>query len=133
MFYQYNELINCVDVEKYRRCGLFRKIAFSFVRILAATPSSSDVKRAISANNLIKTFSRARIDIATENKNLYVHYNMPVLDKWSPRDAIILWLHDKDRRQQQNNATTEITRQQVWFKEIFDNTNESSDETGEYC
>lgn len=75
----------------------------------------------ISANNLIKTFSRARIDISTENKNLYVHYNMPALDEWSPKNAIILWLNDKDRRMQPNDATTEKTRQQVWFKGIFDN------------
>lgn len=59
MYYQYNELVNCVDVENYRRCGLlklveilfsksdlFPEIALCFARILTATPSSSDVERA---------------------------------------------------------------------------------------
>lgn len=68
-------------------------------RIKACTPQPADVERLIKSNNLLKTASRSNLILKTENKYMYVYYNMPTLEKWNPKKAINIWLNDKDRRE----------------------------------
>lgn len=67
-------------------------------RIKACTPQSADTERAIKANNLIKTAFRTRLNLDTENKYMYVYFNMPALKKWDPRKAVGAWLNEKSHR-----------------------------------
>ena len=49
-------------------------------RIAAAYPSSTDVERLISVNNILKSDHRTLLDVETENLYLYVYFNMPSLE-----------------------------------------------------
>ena len=60
----------------------------------------------------------------TENFYLYVYYNMPPLANWDPRDAVNLWMSDKNRRKRKCPEATE----QKWFKGIFEQKDEDSKE-----
>ena len=76
----------------------FENLTLIFSRILAAKPHSADVERIISGNNILKTNFRNAFNLETENLYLFIHSNMPVLEKWDPRPSVIAWLNDKDRR-----------------------------------
>lgn len=71
-------------------------------RIYVCTPHSADVERCISANNLIKTPLRNRVVIETENKYLYIYFNMPALENWNPRPAIKQFMDEKNRKDYSN-------------------------------
>lgn len=67
-------------------------------RINICTPQTADVERSIKANNLLKTAFRNGLNLQTENKYMFVHFNMPALESWDPKPAITIWLNDKQRR-----------------------------------
>lgn len=78
------------------------------------------------ANNLIKTSKRNSLSIETENKYLYIYFNMPCLQNWDPRSAIKAWLNEKIRRDRSNIIEKKAT-QQPHFKGIFENVIDEND------
>lgn len=77
----------------------FGTVLTAFSRIAAATPHSADVERTISANNILKTKLRASLELTTENKYLFIHFNLPPLIEWNPRKSVIHWINKKTRRE----------------------------------
>ena len=61
----------------------------AFARVWAAKPHSCDVERLISACNLLKTPTRNRLNVETQNFYLYIHFNIPTLKEWDPRPCIL--------------------------------------------
>ena len=41
---------------------------------------------------IIKSVHRHRMKIETENNQLFIHYNIPDLENWNPRPAVLVWL-----------------------------------------
>lgn len=133
LFLQYQELCEVHSLKLLSLPALVAHIATSstqnnycdilkvLARILAATPHSADVERCISANNLLKTSLRSTMNLTTENKYLYVHFNMPDLTDWIPRKAVLKWLKKKERRR--NEVTSQLGKskavQQKYFKGVF--------------
>lgn len=99
----------------------FETLLTAFARIAAATPHSADVERSISANNLLKTNLRSQLALKTENKYLFIHFNLPPLIDWNPRKSVINWLNKKIRRDHAlsigNNRRK--TTQQRFFAGVF--------------
>lgn len=106
----------------------FRELAIVLARVLACTPHSADVERCISANNLLKTNMRSSLALSTENKYLYIYFNLPDLEQWKPECAIKKWMA-KSRRIRTNTTETATTRRQLYFKGIFENCNDDSEES----
>ena len=50
------------------------------------------MKIIISANNVLKSVHRNIMKIETENNQLFIHYNIPDLENWHPRPAVLAWL-----------------------------------------
>lgn len=96
----------------------YRELVTVLGRILVCTPHSADVERCISANNLLKTPMRNRIAIETENKFLYVYFNMPALEAWNPKSAINLFLNSKKRRNC-SNVIDQKSSHASYFKGVF--------------
>lgn len=90
-----------------------------FARIAAAKPHSADIERLISCNNILKSSHRNSFSVETENLYMYVYFNMPPLESWDPRPAILQWMQNKGRRDKEHPKA----KQQDWFLGIF---NESS-------
>lgn len=103
------------------RNEFFKKISIVFSRILAATPHSADVERNISANNLLKTSLRNRMCLRTENKYLFIHFNLPVVEEWCPKKSVAKWLHSCDRRERQIDNSNLKSSQQSYFAAVFKN------------
>lgn len=101
---------------------------------MAATPHSADIERSVSANNLLKTALRNKLDITTENKYLFVHFNMPPLSKWSPDKAVINWINKKDRRTHNLIIENEDnkSKNQEYFKGIFEEANDKRTDASDY-
>lgn len=102
----------------------FNEISIVLARISACTPHSADCERTISANNLLKTSRRMSLAIQTENFYMYVHFNIPELEKWDPRQAVNKFLSDSNRR---ISKTTVATTEQPYFKHIFENAKEKEE------
>lgn len=105
------------------RFKYFTEIATVLARIFACTPHSADCERTISANNLLKTNQRMSLNISTENYYIYVHFNLPELEKWDPRPAVKKFTTDANRRISKPTKTTE----QPYFKYIFQNSQRSDE------
>lgn len=88
-------------------------------RINACTPQSADVERLIKSNNLLKTSFRANLSLKTENKYMYVYYNMPTLEKWNPKKAINIWLNDKQRREHIDIIQKDSAKKTIIFQRHF--------------
>lgn len=88
-------------------------------RINAFTPQSADVERAVKANNLFKTAFRNKLDLKTEKKYMYVHFNMPPLEMWDPRNAVVTWLNANNRREHVDLLQKETAQKRPYFKGIF--------------
>lgn len=89
-------------------------------RINTCTPQSADVERSIKANNLLKTAFRSSLNIETENRYMFVYFNMPPLEKWNPKTAITIWLNDKQRREHLDLIKKDTAKKQAYFKGIFE-------------
>lgn len=86
----------------------------------------------MSANNKIKTNSRASLTLPTENKYLYIYFNLSSLHKWNPRRAVKHWITAKERRQVQTSTSTEKSTKKRYLKAVFaENQCESDDEDEE--
>lgn len=114
-----------VHLAEFDSTSSYTNIKTAISRFLAATPHSADVERSISANNLLKTNLRSSIKIDTENKYLFVHFNLPVVTEWEPERAVVRWLTAKDRRVHnlliENEAKRNIKRE--YFNGVFPHTN----------
>lgn len=128
---QFRELCRSTESKKFNiyqlishlvaSCDSSETVLTAFARVAAATPHSADVERTISANNRLKNKLRASLDLKTENKYLYIHFNLPPLIEWNPRKSVIYWLNKKIRRDHAlsigNNKRK--TTQQRFFAGIF--------------
>jgi len=94
---------------------LFPNLVKALSRVVAAKPHSADVERLISSSNALKTCERSRMSVETENLYLYIHYNMPPLEAFDPREAVMIWLSSKARR----NKSHDKAKFQVHFKGVF--------------
>lgn len=103
----------------------------TFCRIQSCTPQSADCERCIKVNNELKTNYRQSLSLETENKYMFVYYNMPPLINWNPRKSILSWLNEKDRRIHENLVQKGTAIKQPWYKGIFPNTLEEEHELGE--
>lgn len=105
----------------------YTEVLTVLARILAATPHSADCERVISANNLLKTAIRNSFNIETENRYLHVHFNMPPVFEWQPRDAVVKWIMKKERRH--HNLAIENdehqAKEQSHFQGVFRQADES--------
>ena len=43
----------------------------------------------------LKSSGRSLMLLDNENLNLYVHYNMPPLDQWDPKPAVMSWMNER--------------------------------------
>ena len=89
-------------IEKLCKCEEskqnFKELITVFARIVASS-HSADVERSISADHRLKSRLRTRLSLETENKYLFVHYNMPDLADWNPLTAALLFCSEKTRRE----------------------------------
>lgn len=67
----------------------------------------------------------------TENYYLYIHFNMPTLEKWNPRFAVSQYLEEINRRKFHRSTESKKTTQQSYFKHVFENTHEEIDQAVE--
>lgn len=110
-----------------KQASSYTEVCTVFARILAATPHSADCERTISANNLLKTSVRNSFNIETENKYLYVHFNMPPVFEWQPRDAVVNWIKKKKRRHHDLAIENDESKakEQPHFQGVFRQADES--------
>ena len=92
-------------------------LVLTLSRILVCKPHSADCERIISAYNRLKSNSRSSLDQDTIIDYLYVLMNMPALDQFDPRPAVLYWLTDKNRRRRRRH--TPKASQQDWFRTVF--------------
>lgn len=126
---EFSEIINVGLAEKMKEYSIIQKIQALLkydnykllltvlARVAAAKPHSADVERLISRNNILKSARRSLLNIETENLYLYVYFNMPCMELWDPRPAILRWIEQIDRR----TKNTKKAKSQTWFHGIFEN------------
>lgn len=122
---QIKKLIQLINASKYDN------VLSILCRVNACTPQSADVERAVKANNLFKTAFRNRLNLDTENCYMYIYHNMPPLEMWSPKKAIVIWMNAKDRRQHVDLIQKETARNRPYFKGIFKLAENQPDEDDE--
>ena len=130
---EFDDVLDMEDIEDFRKLSLserFQRFAQSdelpnlkiaFARILAAKPHSADVERLISCSVALKSTGRSRMLLETENLNLYVHYNMPPLDQWDPKPAVLSWMQEREQCVRDHPKG----KQQQYFKGIFSEASKS--------
>lgn len=119
------------DLVTHEDSSTFDHVSTVFCRIQSCTPQSADVERCVKMNNLLKTSSRSSLSLETENRYLFINYNMPPLKNWNPRKAILFWMREKERRSHQDLLKKETALKQSWYEGVFDNTEEDEDEIKE--
>lgn len=67
-------------------------------------------------HNLLKPSMKNSLSLETENMNLFVHINKPVLQDWNPRSAILLWFKKLEQRKKE----TQKARTQPYFRHNFE-------------
>jgi hypothetical protein len=124
---EYDDVLSMEDIEHFRKLSLRERfqrfvqseelpnLKVAFARILAAKPHSADVERLISCSVALKSSGRSRMLLETENLNLYVHYNMPSLDQWDPKPAVMSWMNERAHCARDCPKR----KQQQYFKGIF--------------
>lgn len=119
-------------MKKIVSAAQFNCVSTVFARIQSLTPQSADVERCVKANNLLKTVFRRNFSLQTENKYMFVYYNMPPLNCWNPRKAILHWMKEKDRRIHEDLLKKDTAKKQAWFAGIFEQTDEIHEEFDEH-
>lgn len=114
-------------IKELDNSGNYNIIETIFCRIAVCSPQTADVERTIKSNNLLKTAFRGSLSVDTENKYLFIYYNMPSLENWNPRKAITLWLSEKNRRKHTDLLQKETYTKSTWFKGIFENATKESE------
>lgn len=104
---------------KSENLSKYKDVITVLCRIKACTPQSADVERLVKANNLLKTSFRNKFILDTENRYMYIYFNMPPLELWDPRKAIITWLNEKERREHTDLMQKGTVQKQRHFKGIF--------------
>jgi len=84
-------------------------------RLLAAKPHSADVERLISYYNVLKTSGRSSLSPNTIKDCLYVKLNMPSVSEYNPKEAVLLWLNEKQRHSKVHEKATN----QEWYQGVF--------------
>jgi hypothetical protein len=98
------------------------------LKFAACTPHSADVERSISADHRLKSKLRTKFNLETENKYLFIHYNMPDLADWDPTNAAKLFFDEKLRRERDVScAAGSKSRAQAYFKGVFPEARHSID------
>lgn len=105
----------------------FKELIIVLARIAACTPHSADVERTISADHRLKSKLRASMNLETENKCLFIHYNMPDLAEWDPTDAAKLFVAEKSRRDRDITSSNIKSKAQEYFKGVFPEARNSFD------
>lgn len=123
---QIKDMLNSVDSTNYAT------VITVLCRINTCTPESADVERTIKANNLLKTAFRNRLHLQTENKYMFIYFNMPPLERWETRTAIAIWLNDKQRREHTDLISKDTARKQTDFSGIFEAAAMDGDSDEEY-
>lgn len=113
------------------RIIFFSELITNISRIGACTHNSADCERVISANNNLKTNKRMCVTTSTENCYLYIHFNMPPLEQWNPRSAVLHYLNEVHRRQSHRSTESKTTTQQPYFKHIFEDSHEKIEQAVE--
>lgn len=133
---QFQDICNAPELQDYRKLNLngiirnlsktaesrmhYKELITVLPRIDACTPHSADAERCISANNRLKTKLRSSLKLETENKYLFIHYNMPELQQWNPIRAANFFLAEKERRSRDVTTSREgKPRRQPYFAGIF--------------
>ena len=57
---------------------------------------------------------------------MYVYFNMPCLEQWNPRKAIVTFLNAKDRREHKDLIKRKTAQKQSYYKGVFTLADESS-------
>jgi len=84
-------------------------------RLLAAKPHSADVERLISYYNVLKTLGRSSLLPNTIKDCLYVKLNIPSVSEYNPKEALLLWLNEKQRHSKVHEKATN----QEWYQGVF--------------
>ena len=104
---EFDDVLSMEDIEDFRKLSLRERfqrfvqsdqlpnLKIAFARILAAKPHSADVERLISCSVALKSSGRSLMLLDNKNLNLYVHYNMPLLDQWDPKPAVMSWMNER--------------------------------------
>lgn len=120
----------CQTVESKQN---FKELITVLARIAACTPHSADVERSISADHRLKSKLRTSMNLETENKYLFIHYNMPDLAEWDPTSAAKLFVTEKSRRERDiTSVSGSKLRTQEYFKGIFPEARHSIDPDAEH-
>lgn len=128
MSLEYAELASSKTLTSLKLPQLVERLALSddypamltiLARILAAKPHSADVERCISANNLLKTTLRARLNMSTENAYLFIHHNLPNTSTWDPRSSVLRWLSTPRRQKPSLRA-----KHQRYYRHVFSEADE---------
>lgn len=117
-----------MQINDSSRIDFFPEMITVIARIAALTPNSADCGRVISANNNLKTNKRASLLVSTENDYLYIHFNIPPLEKWNPRPAVTHYIAELNRRKSHRTVEDERTTQQPYFNHIFGNIREQNED-----
>lgn len=134
---QYEEITNLTDklnfnddliqtIKTLKQAENYEDVVTVISRIAACTPHSADVERCISANNLLKTSLRNQMSLETEQKYLFINFNMPTLQEWDPRKSVMIWMNEKKRRTHTNLVEKKAT-QAPYYKGIFHKKSDESD------
>lgn len=133
---QFQDMTNIPELKSYAELSLkeillklsktiesrdnYKEIITVLARISACTPHSADVERCISSNNRLKTKLRSGLKVETENKYLFIHYNMPDLENWNPAEAAKSFVGEKARRERDiTTSAGSKSRAQVYYKGVF--------------
>lgn len=131
---QFNDICGNPELKKMRTKQLIKhlsaydstssylEILIVLSRLMVATPHSADVERTISANNLLKSEKRTNIKLATENKYLFIYFNMPSLLNWNQERAVVHWINAKHRRVHNLNVENEAKKstKRLYFRGVFE-------------
>lgn len=125
-----NELLSTKirNLTEHENAVQFNCVATVFSRIQSCTQQPADVERSVKANNLLKTSFGSSLSLETENKYMFLNYNLPSLESWNPRKAIQLWLKEKQRRIHKDLMTKDSAKRQAGYGGIFNNTEEDQQE-----
>jgi len=132
---EYDEILQLDNIENVRTMSLsqlvrflatsnqFHNVTTIMARILVAKPHSADVERLISTSVTLKTTSRNKLTLDSENQYLYIYHNMPTLTEWNPLEAVNVWLQKRKHRIKE----TPKAKEQVWYKGIFPEASDAID------
>lgn len=73
------------------------------------------MERLISYYNVLKTLGRSSLLPNTIKDCLYVKLNIPSVSEYNPKEALLLWLNEKQRHSKVHEKATN----QEWYQGVF--------------